>query len=139
MLNILGSSFIDKKLEDLSTAEAMRDNGWIITCTSKVTGDQYADSCGDTTWFGYNYQGDCTASATFAGAGHATLVFANCRELGDTIVYLNDTEISRSKRPAKKEVSFEYFKGDKLVIKEESHAIIQLHSLTLRAKGESTV
>ena len=56
----------------------------------------------------------------------------NCYQKGQVIVYLNNQEISRATAyESKKEVTFNYSKGDTLLIKEVNIGIIKLNSLDL--------
>ena len=115
----------------------MERNGWIID-VKKSMDPRYFDTCGKETWFGYNPGSSVGSVKTrFLGNGAATLNFGNCYNRGRVKVYLNDKEISIAyKNTLKKEVTFEYFQGDRLSIKEFSSAIIKLNSLTLRNQGK---
>ena len=115
----------------------MQRNGWIID-VKKSMDPRYSNSCGKETWYGYSPGGSIGSVKTrFRGNGAATLNFGNCYGRGRVIVYLNDDEISRAYKNTKKmEVTFEYFQGDRLSIKEFSSAIIKLNSLTLRNQGK---
>ena len=97
----------------------------------------YSPQCGMDTWFGYNY-GRLVGSVqtTFQGTGKAVLNFGNCYQSGRVIVYLNGKEISRAHgKTPRKEVEFQYSKGDLLRIEEVHVAIIKLNSLELYHNG----
>ena len=114
----------------------MKRNGWKLDVTHSMT-KSYSRKCGMESWYGYN-RGTAVGSVetTFQGTGKATLNFGNCYRTGRVIVYLNDKEISRANRNTpRKEVEFEYSKGDVLLIEEVRVGIIKLNSLELHYKG----
>ena len=125
-------SIKDEKLKDLSSAEAMKLNGWRINAKYSMN-SKYRSRCGDKTWYGYNYGFSVgSAQASFEGTGAAKLSYRNCYQKGQVIVYLNNQEISRATAyESKKEVTFNYSKGDTLLIKEVNIGIIKLNSLDL--------
>ena len=130
--NEMFKSNIDEKLEDLSSAEVMRSNGWRINASYSMD-SKYRARCGGKTWYGYNY-GMLVGSAevTFQGSGTAKLSYGNCYPQGQVIVYLNGVEISRAAASSSmKDVTFNYEKYDTLVIKELNIGIIKLNSLEL--------
>ena len=126
------TSIEDEKLKDLSSAEAMKLNGWRIN-TKYSMNSKYRSRCGDETWYGYNYGYSVgSAQASFEGTGTAKLSYGNCYQKGQVLVYLNNEEISRATASeSKKEVTFNYSKGDTLLIKEVNIGIIKLNSLDL--------
>ena len=129
--NVL-TSIKDEKLKDLSSAEAMKLNGWKIN-TKYSMNSKYRSRCGDKTWYGYNYGLSVgSAQASFEGTGTAKLSYGNCYQRGQVIVYLNNEEISRAAAyESIKEVTFNYSKGDILLINEVNVGIIKLNSLDL--------
>lgn len=129
--NEMFKSNIDEKLENLSSAEVMRSNGWRINASYSMD-SKYRARCGGKTWYGYNY-GMLVGSAevTFQGSGTAKLSYGNCYPQGQVIVYLNGVEISRAATSSMKEVTFHYEKDDTLVIQELNIGIIKLNSLEL--------
>ena len=125
-------SNIDEKLEDLSSAEVMRSNGWVIDASYSMD-SKYRARCGGKTWYGYNY-GKYVGSvqAKFKGSGTAKLSYGNCYPQGQVIVYLNGVEINRAAASNSiQEVTFNYEKDDTLVIKELNIGIVKLNSLEL--------
>ena len=123
-------------MKDFSSEMVMKRNGWKLDVTHSMT-KAYSRKCGMESWFGYD-RGRAVGSVetTFQGTGKATLNFGNCYRTGRVIVYLNDKEISRANRNTpRKEVEFEYSKGDVLLIEEVRVGIIKLNSLELHYKG----
>ena len=69
---------------------------------------------------------------TFLGNGKAVLNYGNCYYKGQVKVLLNKKQISSAKgNVISKNVTFNYFKGDRLMIKKVNVAIIKLNSLEI--------
>ena len=126
----------DNKLTDFSSAMVMERNGWKLNIKYSMT-SAYSRQCGMDTWFGYNYGRSVgSVQTTFQGTGKAVLNFGNCYQSGRVIVYLNGKEISRAHgNTLRKEVEFQYSKGDLLRIEEVHVAIIKINSLGLYHNG----
>ena len=114
----------------------MKKNGWKLNIRHSMT-SVYSPQCGMDTWFGYNHGRSVGSVQTmFHGTGKAVLNFGNCYQSGRVIVYLNGREISgANKNTPRKEVEFQYSKGDILRIDEVLVAIIKLNSLELYHNG----
>ena len=123
----------DKRLGDLSSQSVMIKNGWIINVLS-ANDPKYKNQCGmNKTWFGYTYGYPVgSVKTTFLGNGKAVLNYGNCYYKGQVKVLLNKKQISSANgNVINKEVTFNYSKGDTLIIKEVNVAIIKLNSLEI--------
>ena len=121
----------DKALSDVRQSVDILSNGWETDSTD--LNSNYEAECDDgDTWYGYSKEDSVgSISATFQGAGTADLSFGNCLNGGIVQVTLNKFEISKKLMKGKKEVTFEYAKGDNLTIREYGGTIWKLYSLTL--------
>ena len=126
----------DFKLTDVSSKSQMENNGWIfdIEFHKPYT---YRDTCGSQdTWYGYTQPGDGKVTATFTGSGTATLDYGNCftdkKYNGKVNVYLNSILIDEANRTtASKQITFDFFPRDVLLLSETDVAIIKLNSLKI--------
>ena len=119
----------DAALTEVTTKEAMEQNGWRFSVSSEPN-MIYDMACGSGTWYGYlSREREGEVSATFQGRGFAKLVYGNCWTDHGVDVYLDNFLISRS-RENRTEVGFQFFPGSILTIK-EVNAIIKLHSLSI--------
>ena len=128
----------DFGLTDLSNEATMETNGWEIDMDkSSHATERYSETCNHRTFYGYKLNHRVgKVSATFKGFGNATLNFGNCYKAGYVAVSLNGHEIAKALANInKKEVQFEYSKGDILLIEEVNIAIVKLNSLTLSCNG----
>ena len=144
--NNVATTNIDEKLEDLSSTEVMRKNGWKID--AKVFGreNRFRKYCGGgaNAWYG-NKPGRKVGflQANFQGTGKAKLSYGNCYHSGAVIVYLNNQEISRASPKSNEVISFNYEKNDVVRIT-ETIGVIKLDALELTPlnpenEGTSTI
>ena len=131
--NNVATTNIDEKLEELSSTEVMRKNGWKIDAKGFGRENRFRKYCGGgaNAWYG-NKPGRKLGSvqAKFQGTGKAKLSYGNCYHSGAVIVYLNNQEISRASPKSNEVVSFDYEKNDVLRIT-ETIGVIKLDSLEL--------
>ena len=121
----------DRALSDVRQSVDILSNGWETNST--VLNSYYEAECDDgDTWYGYTIHDSVGAIyATFQGSGTATLSFGNCLNGSIVRAFLNDKMISEIHMKGKKEVTFEYSKGDTLTIAEYGGVVWKLYSLTL--------
>lgn len=128
---------LDTGLGKISSESVMEDNGWSVDVrysNNNDWSDEYAVNCGKHTFYGYH--GDHRVgmlSATFKGSGNATVIFGNCYKTGYVVVLLNNKELERADQEKYKIVSFNYTRGDVIIIKEVNTAIIKLYYFGISA------
>lgn len=127
----------DKKLQAIGSTEQMKDAGWTIRSDKDMS--RYKDQCEEANWFGFKENGKGSISATFNGAGQATLAVGNCaeeaRESSVVVVSKNFDELIRLEgRQGAVSVSFDFTPGDRLTIKEFDNGIIALKSLKIEER-----
>ena len=112
----------------------MKDGGWNVDEVPHHDNIFAANCGGQKTFWGYK-KGWAAGfvKATFKGSGRGTLDFGSCNEIrGITKVYLNGNQIGVAPTNLQsKVISFEYKRGDVLMIREEESGIIKINSFKL--------
>ena len=151
LFHITATGCADLKLENISKKSEMKDGGWTVYVSMSNGGDssdrnadyaQVKESCekdgilkfwGSKVGAGAGGNTKGIVSATFKGAGKATLTYGNCWRVGRVNVLLNGKELGGVGPFGKDTAIFSYKMGDVLQITEDT-GVIKLYDLMLECE-----
>ena len=142
MLYIIGSSAACARVgaNDLTSYENMEESGWNLNNIDKEarlvlqdeTCEKKLDFIHKYNWIAQRWRAQ-SISTTFWGHGRASLQFGNCNNAGQVSVFLDGTEIGRSRSDEEATTAnFNVKEGSVLTIKADNLAIIKLFELKLK-------
>ena len=134
-------SCVDYRLTRITDESIMVENGWIFD-PNLLHQTDFDEQCGNDTYYGYqNDKEVASVYSRFEGNGVASLMFTNCyngtANEGFVSASIRSKEIGRAYKNEEVNVSFNFSKGDSLMIKIVGSSVFKLKYFMTDACGKN--